>query len=262
MIGNKNTLTRLKRVFLEGFSVSDITEPLVSFDATAPAAEVRAFMQELGYETVGVRVDGVVAGYVNREELKSGPCRGCLHAFDAAEVVPDSSSIPDVVVKLDQLPRLFVTAFGQVGGILTRTDLQKPPARMWLFGVITIVEIGLTRLIQDRFADGAWQSFLSEARLDKAKALLAERKRRNQEPALLDCLQLSDKGQIVLRNEDLWKTAGFRSRNKGEESMKQIEALRNNLAHSQDIIVHDWQTIVKLTTFLDVLFDKHGLQTQ
>jgi hypothetical protein len=27
---------------------------------------------------------------------------------------------------------------GQVGGIVAKTDLQKPPVRMWLSGMITI----------------------------------------------------------------------------------------------------------------------------
>ena len=66
--------TRLKRVFMEGFSVSDIAEPLVSFDVPASAAEVRAFMEQRGYEVIGVRKAGVVCGYVKREELCEGPC--------------------------------------------------------------------------------------------------------------------------------------------------------------------------------------------
>jgi CBS domain-containing protein len=246
---------RLKRVFMESFSVSDIAEPLVSFDATASAVDVCTFMTERGYEVVGIRKDGVLAGYVKHEELCHGQCEDHLRPYEAAEVVPDSATLPEIVVRLNELPRVFVTAFGQVGGIVTRTDLQKAPVRMWLFGVISIIEMGLTRLIQGRFPDGNWREFVSEARLVKAETLLAERKRRNQELDLLDCLQLSDKGQIVLRNEDLRKEAGFRSRNKGEVTMKRLEALRNNLAHSQDIITCDWEIIVDITTFLDVLFE-------
>ena len=253
---NRLSSVRLKQVFMESFSVSDIAESLVSFDASASAAEVRGFIEQRGYDSVGVRVDGVVAGYADREELASGACGDYMHAFDAAEVVPDSCAIPEVVMKLNAMPRLFVTVLGQIGGICTRSDLQKPPMRMWLFGVISIVEMGLTRLIQDRFADGRWTEFVSPARLEKAETLLTERRRRNQELDLLDCIQLSDRGHIVLRNEELRKAAGFRSRNKGEETMKELEALRNNLAHSQDIIAGDWEIIVKMTTFLEVLFDR------
>jgi hypothetical protein len=69
--------------------------------------------------------------------------------------------------------------------------------------------------------------------------------------ALLACLQLSDRGQVVLRNEGPRARAGFASRSRGEHTVKGLEALRNNLAHSQDIITCDWQVIVKLTGNLD-----------
>lgn len=246
-------LARLQRVFMENFSVGDIAEPLASFDAAAAAGEVRAVMASRGYKVAGIRRDGTISGYVQQEELADGSCGEHLHPFDAADIVHDSADFPTVVVKLTQSPRLFVTAFGQVGGIVTRTDLQKPPVRMWLFGMVTIIEMGLTRMIEDRFADGGWWQFVSESRLAKAQELLDERKRRNQEVDLLDCLQLSDKGQIVLRNEDLRVEAGFVSRSKGTQTMKELEALRNNLAHSQDIVTCDWDIIVKLTTYLETL---------
>ena len=49
----------------------------------------------------------------------------------------------------------------------------------------------------------SWKQYLSESRLQKAEALLEERKRRNQNLELIDCLQISDKGQIIARNEEL-----------------------------------------------------------
>jgi hypothetical protein len=247
------TMARLQRVFMENFSVGDIAEPLASFDAAAAAADVRTIMAARGYRVAGVRREGTIAGYVQQEELAGGTCGDYLHPFNALETVPDSANLPAVVVKLAQSPRLFVTAFGQIGGIVTRTDLQKPPVRMWLFGMITIIEMGLTQMIEERFADGGWRQFVSESRLAKAETLLAERARRNQAVGLLDCLQLADKGQVVLRNEDMRVAAGFVSRSKGTQTMKEIEALRNNLAHSQDIVTCDWDIIVKLTTYLDTI---------
>ena len=124
--------------------------------------------------------------------------------------------------------------------------------------MITIVEMGLTRLIESAYPDGSWRQCLSEGRLQKAEALLAERQRRNQDLDLLDCLQFSDRGQIVLRNEELRKRAGFVSRSRGEQTVKELESLRNNLAHAQDIIACDWDIIVKLTEFLDSRFASPG----
>ncbi len=57
---------RLKKPFLEGFTVMDIAAPLVSFDAERPAADVRSYMDEREYDLVGIRQDGLVSGYVRR----------------------------------------------------------------------------------------------------------------------------------------------------------------------------------------------------
>ena len=63
--------SRLHRIFLEGFSAMDVAEPLVSFDESAKATEVQQFMQDKGFDLVGVRHNGLVEGYVRRENLTS-----------------------------------------------------------------------------------------------------------------------------------------------------------------------------------------------
>jgi hypothetical protein len=248
------TQHRLHRVFVENFSAADIAEPLASFDAGTPAAEVLAIMVRRGYKVAGIRREGTISGYVRQEELAQSTCGDAVHPFEDGDVVPDSAPFAELVLRLNDRPRLFVAVLGQVGGIVTRTDLQKPPVRMWLFGMITIIEMGLTRLIEAAYPNGSWRQCLSEGRLEKAEALLEERRRRSQDLNLLDCLQFSDRGQIVLRNEELRTRAGFVSRSRGEQTVKELEALRNNLAHSQDIISCDWDIIVKLTEHLDKFF--------
>ena len=117
---------------------------------------------------------------------------------------------------------------------------------MWLFGMVTLMEMRATRLIELLCRDGNWRQYLSEARLQKAEALLEERKRRNQDLALMDCLQISDKGQIIARHEELRRLTRMQSRRQAEQAIKMLESLRNNLAHSQDILSSDWETIVGL----------------
>ena len=72
----------------------------------------------------------------------------------------------------------------------------------------------------------------------------------------IDCLQLSDKGQILLRNEQMIKEMGFASRKEGLRMFKQLETLRNHLAHSQDIINIGWDIIVELALRTERLFER------
>lgn len=255
MHSNESGQESIRRVFTEVFSVRDIAEPLVSFDGTLRAVEVREFMETHGYEVVGVRGMGQVIGFARRQDLEHGTCHDHISRFDDHLVIPGSAPLTDVVAGLTESPRMFIKILGFVGGIVTRTDLQKPPVRMWLFGMVTLIEMRFSGLISQFCPDESWRQYLSEGRIKKAEVLLQERARREQELTLLDCLQFSDKGQIVARNAQIRQLTSLTSRRMVEDTMKALERLRNNLAHSQDIITSDWDIIVRLAENLDRVVD-------
>jgi hypothetical protein len=126
---------------------------------------------------------------------------------------------------------------------------------MWLFGMVTMIELRYTRLIDDLCPDENWREYLSVGRLRKAEEFLAERRRRQQVVGLLDCLQLADKGRIVARNEQIRSRTVFASRREAEDGIKMLEGLRNNLAHAQDIVSSSWEAIVLLSALLDRALD-------
>ncbi len=241
----------VRRVFVEGFSVRDIASPLLSMDSQTPAADVAAMMHDGTFEVMGVRENGLIQGYVDRSNLADGCCGDVMARFQREQVLTDSASLSDVVMGLSDAPRLFISFLGSIAGIVTRSDLQKPPVRMWLFGMITIVEMRFGSLIESHLPGDSWKEHLSAGRLSKAESLLEERRRRNQDLDLLDCLQFSDKGHIIARHEPIRRQTVFESRRKMEEVVKELEALRNNLAHSQDIIKCNWDIILRLTENLE-----------
>jgi hypothetical protein len=240
----------VKRVFTETFTARDIAEPLASFDADTPSTTVRDFMQSRDFDVVGIREDGQIVGFVERGELREGECGQFQRTFGEATILEDIVPLLKVLQKLNQAAFAFVTIFGTVGGIITRADLQKPPVRMWLFGMVTLIESRCSELIERHCPDESWRTFLSEARIQKARALLDERSRRDQTLRLVDCLQFSDKGQIIARHEEIRKLTVFLSRRQAEATVKRLERLRNNLAHAQDIVSGDWETIVELCDFV------------
>lgn len=241
----------VRRLFTEGFQVADVAEPLASFDAETPGPAVAKVMDRDGLEVVGVCRDGRVAGFAERDELGTGPFGDAAKEFAPATLLPGSAPLSAAVRVLVTEPRAFVTALGGVAGVVTRDDLQKPPGRMWLFGMVTIIELRYTRLIAEHCPGESWREYLSEGRLKKADELMAERRRRHRSVGLLDCLQLSDKGQIVARNEAIRERTIFTSRRQAEEGIRLLEGLRNNLAHAQDIVSADWDAIVQLSGHLD-----------
>ena len=65
-----------------------------------------------------------------------------------ARVVEDATPLLAAILKLKDASFLFVNMLGRVGGIVTHADLQKPPVRMWLFGLVTLVEMRFAELIE------------------------------------------------------------------------------------------------------------------
>ncbi len=240
----------IRRVFTETFTARDVGESLASFDDDTLFDDVHAFMKARDFDVVGIRREGQVVGFVHRDALGGGSCGQYMRPLHEVAVLKDSDSLLSILKELNRAPFLFVTAFGCVNGIITRADMQKSPVRMWLFGLVTLIEMRCTELIEEHCPANSWKEYLSEARLQKAEDLLAERSRRNQSLQLLDCLQFSDKGQVIARNEAIRKRTVFPSRRQAEEAIKKLEQLRNNLAHSQDIITSDWDTIIRLCDFV------------
>ena len=82
-----------------------------------------------------------------------------------------------------------------------------------------------------------------------------ERERRQQPCLLLECLQLSDKAQLLIEHPDGIKLFGFSSRRAALRGFSELESLRNNLAHSQDITTYDWAAIARIADQLEGLAD-------
>ena len=242
----KNTpSSRLRRLFLEGFSAMDIAEPLASFDADADARTVREFMIEKDFNLVGVRQNGLVEGYVRREDLADATCGEHCRPFSPDDdLVPETANLIDVVKSLAVNEQCFVTILDRVGAIITMSDLEKPPMRMFLFGMITMIEMTMTEILRRRYPENSWQVHLSASRVDVARKLQEERARRGQQVDLIDCLQFGDKGWIVTYDEELRASLGHKSRKETRNVVKEFEVLRNNLAHTQAIIPSGWPRIV------------------
>ena len=245
---------RLERTFKGAFHVRDVAEALVSFDAPAPAAAAAGILERRGFSVAGLREGGLVTGYATLGDLREAhACGDALRPFEDDEVVAGGTPIVEGLRRLAGKDRIFVTAFGHVAGIVTWTDVQKPPVRMWLFGLVTLLEGAFTGLIDVWHPEDSWTELISPGRLRKARELLRERRRHGADVdlRLLDCLQLPDKGLILLRREETRRLLNVPSKEAGERALKKLAQLRNGLAHAQDIVTKDWDMILRLADELE-----------
>jgi len=238
----------LSNLFRDAFRAQDIAEPLRSFDIERPCNEVQPVLETASLGVIGLRSQGVVCGYARTADLADGYCKDHLRPFRPGQAIHQQDSLADVIHVLTICEHAFLSAFGEIVGVIGRGDINKPIARMWLFGIVTLAEMELTRLVDAYYPEESWHTHLPDGRLDKAKALHQERLRRQQPCRLVECLQLSDKGQLLVEHTDGLKLFGLKSKREGKRVVKEFESLRNNLAHGQDIAVHDWAPIARIAS--------------
>jgi hypothetical protein len=244
----------LVRLFTESFTAQDIAEPVRSFDIDKPCHDVQPIMEQQHLDIVCLRDQGAIIGYVRRGDLVDGCCGDHLRPFRQGQVLSNDGSLSDIIHVLTLHQYGFVRLFDDVVGYVSRSEINKPVVRMWLFGIITFIEMELSQMIQGYYPEQAWHDMLTETRLAKAVELQQERQRRNQNCDLIDCLQLSDKGHIVIQNPEFLSLLDIGSRKVAKRLVRELESLRNNLSHSQDIVAHDWAQIVRLSYRLEESF--------
>ena len=243
---------RMKKLFTEGFSVMDIVEPLPVVESCQVAGDALAIVEQTRLPLLGVMEDGRITGYLRLEDISEGECGTAARPFDDVPVLEETASLPAAFEALAGSPYCFVRVGGEVRAIVGRMDIQKAPVRMWLFGMVTIIEMFLSRIITDAYPDNSWQEVLTRNRLKRALHLQHERSRRGEGVRLIDCLQLSDKANIVLKDQELFSKLRFESKRQAQKAVKEFESLRNNLAHSHDLVLN-WDMIVEISKDIDII---------
>jgi hypothetical protein len=244
--------SRMSRLIMKTFTALDIAEPLRSFDINEPCSRVLEIMEELDLNLVCLREQGKASGYVLRKDLGGkGICGDNLRPFRSGQIIQDDSPLTGVVHVLGLHHYAFVQTLRDVGGYISRNEANKPEFRMWLFGILTFVEMEITNSIKQQYTDDSWQSLVGESRLQKALELQSERQRRGEQCDLIDCLQYSEKARILLKNDDIMAEMRLDSKRMVKQLLKEVDSLRNNLAHSQDIGNHNWDMISRMSYNLE-----------
>ena len=250
----KSTLGDLRQVFERSITLKHIAEPLSCIASGASAVDARKWMQDWDFDVLGVTSRGLVSGYVQRTIRPQGKVANHITPFAQGDVADENWPLADVFNLLGPRPRIFLTTRDTVTKIVTRGDLQKAPVRMWLFGLVSLLEMHFLRLIRKYDdSDHWWVPMVGKNGLKRAREILADRQRRNHQIDLADCLEFPHKGTIFLKTPPLAALAGLRGGKPGARFIRRLTELRNNLAHSNDIITGYWPGIIELVRDTEAL---------
>jgi hypothetical protein len=258
--GYRRTGTRLRELrnlFEDGITARAILEPLLSCPSGANAIEISKILQDKEFDLAGVQEEpqGPVIGFVFRDSLRDGIVRNHLNKLTAEHLIPDSTSLASLLSIFKTKEHVFVIVGEQVGGIITRTDLNKPPVRVYLFGLISLLEMHLTYWVKDAYPNDDWKGRLADSRLKKADELLAYRQSRNQQTDLVDCVQFCDKRDLIIVHESVRKSLCLGEKNTAKKGLIQAEKLRDLLAHSQQDLTEgsSWAGVIELVEWIETV---------
>lgn len=203
----------------------------------------------------GARAIRQFAGAFNASDIADPVEEGDAAARSAAATqrVAHDASLSSVVQVLDRHDACYVTRQGEVVARVDRAQMQGPVVRMWLFGIVTTIEWMITDDIRAA-SEVDWTGMISPGRLSKARGLQDARAAAGRKVQLLDCLQLADKIAIHRRIDSRPRPLlSGASASDSQRLVRDLEGLRNSLAHAQDIVTHDWTQIVRIARRLEEL---------
>ena len=148
------------------------------------------------------------------------------------ELIAGETPISKAVEILKQRGFCFVIIQDKICKILTRSDLNKLPVRVYLTTLLAHLEGLLADAIHQAFPDDQWLKKLSQPRQDEVKKLFKQKQQADFDTRLINCTTLSDKSTVVQKSDDLRKEISDLGRNKFDDCFKKkIIRLRNRLEH-------------------------------
>jgi hypothetical protein len=229
-----------KKMFTESITAKNIYENLRCCKVDDVASYVKEELLKLDFDSTGViNEDGDIIGYVLSKELGDGNVSDFLHEFKHKDYISDSTPLSEIINSFKDRDSIYINYIDKIIGIVTKADLNKPPVRVYIFGVISLFEIHLSSWIGRIFTDGAWRKIISPGRLNKASSFFEMRQSEgmNQELTLIECLQLCDKKKILASSQEFLSLID-KNNVEFNELMCNVEEIRNNVAHSQYSIIH------------------------
>ena len=213
-------------------------------------------MTRSDFDVIGIHNEDIT-GYVDISDLKTGYVSDYMRHFIPGELISETTPLIDLMPILKDRERIFVLCKNRIDRIVTRSDLQKAPVRMLIFGFISIMEMHLLQIIKDVYPNNTWEKQLHQNRIESAKKIFNQRKNNNEALDLVDCIQFSDKRDLLMRKNEIWSDMGFTSKTAFRKFFTNAEQLRNKLAHAQEIDTgSSWPEIIGLVIHVELLIQK------
>jgi len=102
-----------------------------------------------------------VADFIDFQRLGDGTCNDHGRWIEPTEIVSSTTPLIDLLPIMKNRDHLFVLDGARLESIVTSADLQKPPVRMLLFGLVSLFDIFLLAFVEEAFSRrvAPWQDW-------------------------------------------------------------------------------------------------------
>lgn len=237
-IKRKVPFSEFRALFEDSITVKAIYEDLYCVRWLDNAQHVFTTLKNKEFDVAGISKseNGPICGYIRRQDLTDGTCGTHALRFDETLLMSDSTPLIKALYLLGDQPYWFILKDTSIESIVTKADLQKPPVRILIFGIITLLEMNLTELIRKLYEESDWIGKLSLSRVKTARELMQHRQDQNEQIDLLECTQLCDKRDLIKHSKEACRILGFSSKTEAENRLKPVISIRNRVAHGQDLV--------------------------
>lgn len=160
------------------------------------------------------------------------------------DLIAGETSLSKAVSILQKRGFCFVIIEDTIRKILTRSDLNKLPIRVYLTTLLAHLEGLLADNIDSVFPENFWLDLLKdERRRNRIESLFKKKKAEDFDTRLIDCTMLSDKSLIIQNSAEIREQVAASSKKQLTRQYKRIEALRDRLTHGLPPLTDNADTI-------------------
>lgn len=214
------------------------------------------------FDHVPVCSDRIIVGLLNTKNVDpSKTVREVMQNLNQSILISSDASILSFIEKADNHPCRLVIEGTEIKGIVTISDLQKLAVRPVLFSLITYLELLMAEFIRKDFINEDWSKKLSPCRQKFVKEKWEKLNQNNMAIDSLSATEFCDKRTLVMKSKIFTEKLSdvALSKVKTTDIFKEIENLRNSLAHAGDYALTEEnargvsQTVRNMQQFIKIL---------
>lgn len=191
--------------------------------------------------------------------------------IDYEDVIPQQTPLRSVIQQFAEQNRhfYFLSNEHHITGLISVVNLNSRHARIFLFGLLSELEVRMSQLVQSEIHRGNLaETTVLEIANDDVRTRYAEDKKNQVERDVVEYLYLTTLCKII-RKQELHPVLGYESKKHFADAFGRLVDLRNDVAHPPKSLVRDassaaklWKSIVVIERALFRLRQHEGTMEQ